>query len=217
MVESPGKVKVVFDSRRFMAIGPKKKITDNFRSYLGFLGRKQPSILLKSWKDVSANTKEMIWQAILEKFEIFLVDGDKEVEFSLIHVKLQEKFWRKWVNYVGRRWNVFKTNLTTTYIYGKKKKDEPPYVKEYEFLDKEMWEAFVALKARQVQSHNKCPQRCSRGGYEVLTQKIIDEKLKTRQQASDDPSDIIQPPSQPSRNETWKRARFKPSGDYINP
>ncbi|KAL3628515.1 hypothetical protein CASFOL_027561 [Castilleja foliolosa] len=35
----PGKVKIVFDSRRFMAIGPKKKITDNFRSYLGFLGR----------------------------------------------------------------------------------------------------------------------------------------------------------------------------------
>ncbi|KAL3635689.1 Proteasome subunit beta type-3 [Castilleja foliolosa] len=223
----PGKVKVVFDSLRFMAIGPKKKIADNFRSYMGFLGRKQPSILLKSWKDVSANTKEMIWQAILEKFEIFLVDGDKEVEFSLVDVKLQEKFRRKWVNYVGRRWNVFKTNLTTTYIYGKKK-DEPPYVKDYEFLDKATWEAFVAsrlseeekakrLKAQQLQSHNKCPQRCSRGGYEVLTQKIIDEKLKTRQQACDDPSDIIQPPSPPSRHETWKRARIKPSGDYINP
>ncbi|KAL3639231.1 Proteasome subunit beta type-3 [Castilleja foliolosa] len=225
----PGKVKIVFDSRRFMAIGPKKKITDNFRSYLGFLGRKQPSILLKSWKDVSANTKDMIWQAILEKFEIFMVDGDKdkEVEFSLLDVKLQEKFRKKWVNYVGRRWNVFKTNLTTNYIYGKKK-DEPPYLKEYEFLDKETWEAFVAsrlseeekakrLKAQQVQSHNKCPQRCSRGGYEVLTQKIIDEKLKARQQGSDDPSEIIQPPSPPSRHETWKRARIKPSGDYINP
>ncbi|KAL3621820.1 Proteasome subunit beta type-3 [Castilleja foliolosa] len=109
-----------------------------------------------------------------------------------------------------------------------KKKDEPPYVKEYEFLDTETWEAFVAsrlsqeekakrLKAQQVQSHNKCPQRCSRGVYEVLTQKIIDEKLKTRQQASDDPSDIIQPTSPPSRHETWKRARIKPSGDYINP
>ncbi|KAL3628017.1 Proteasome subunit beta type-3 [Castilleja foliolosa] len=222
----PGKVKILFDSRRFMAVGPKKTITDNFRSYLGFLGRKQPSILMKSWEDVSANTKEMIWQAILEKFDIFLVDGEKEVEFSSIDVKLQEKFRRKWVNYVRRRWNVFKTNLTSTYIYGKKK-DQPPYVKDYEFLDKETWEAFVAsrlseeekakrLKAQQVQSHNKCPQRCSRGGYEVLKQKIIDEKLKARQQASDDPSKIIQPPSPPSRHETWKRARIKPSGDFIN-
>ncbi|KAL3641703.1 hypothetical protein CASFOL_012518 [Castilleja foliolosa] len=73
------------------------------------------------------------------------------------------------------------------------------------------------LKAQQIQSHNKCPQRCSRGGYEVLTQKIIDEKLKARKAASDDPSEIIQPPSPPSRHEAWKRARIKPSGEYINP
>ncbi|KAL3646973.1 hypothetical protein CASFOL_009145 [Castilleja foliolosa] len=150
-----------------------------------------------------------------EKFEIFLVDCDKETKFSLVEVKMQEKFRRKWVNYVGRRWTVFKTNLKTTYIYGKKK-TEPPYVKEYEFLDKETWEAFVAsrltqeekakrLKAQEVQSNNKCPQRCSRGGYEVLTQKIMDEKLKARQLASDDPSEIVQPPSPPSHHETWKR------------
>ncbi|KAL3638082.1 Proteasome subunit beta type-3 [Castilleja foliolosa] len=222
----PGKVKIVFDSRRFMAIGPQKKITDNFKSYLGFLGRKQPSILIKSWKLVSANTKELIWQAILEKFEIYFVDGDKEVELSLVDVKLQDKFRKKWINYVGRRWNVFKTNLTTTFIYGDKK-DEPPYLKVYEFLDKETWEAFVALrlseeektkrlKAQETQSHNKCPQRCSRGGYEVLTQKIIDEKYKARQVASDDPSEIIPPPSPPSRHETWKRARLKPTGEFVN-
>ncbi|KAL3619152.1 Proteasome subunit beta type-3 [Castilleja foliolosa] len=222
----PGKVKIQFDSRRFMAVGPKKKIIDNFRSYLGFLGRKQPSILINSWKCVSANTKELIWQAIFEKFEIFFVDAEKEVEFSLVDVKLQNKFRRKWVNYVGRRWTVFKTNLTTTYIYGKKKSD-PPYVKEYEFLDKETWDAFVALrltpeekakrlKAQEIQSNNKCPQRCSRGGYEVLTQKMIDEKYKARKEASEDPSEIIQPPSPPSRHEAWKRARIKPSGEYIN-
>ncbi|KAL3651959.1 Proteasome subunit beta type-3 [Castilleja foliolosa] len=222
----PGKVKILFDSQRLMAIGPKKKIADSFRSYLGFLGRKQPSILLKSWKSVSANTKELIWQAILEKFEIFLVDDNKEIELSLVDVKLQKRFKRKWVNYVGRRWAVFKTNLTTNFIYGKKK-DEPPYVKEYEFLDKETWDAFVALrlseeekakrlKAQEIQSQNKCPQRCSRGGYEVLTQKMIDEKIKARQNDSADPSAIIEPPSPPSRHETWKRARIKPSGEYIN-
>ncbi|KAL3652129.1 Proteasome subunit beta type-3 [Castilleja foliolosa] len=222
----PGKVKILFDSQRLMAIGPRKKISDSFRSYLGFLGRKQPSILIKKWKSVSANTKELIWQAILEKFEIFLVDGNNEVELSLADVKLQARFKRKWVSYVGRRWAVFKTNLTTKYIYGDKK-DETPYAKEYEFLDKETWDAFVAhrlseeekakrAKAQELQSQNKCPQRCSRGGYEVLTQKMIDEKYKARHQASDDPSAIIEPPSPPSRHETWKRARVKPSGEYIN-
>ncbi|KAL3643225.1 hypothetical protein CASFOL_014040 [Castilleja foliolosa] len=57
-------------------------------------------------------------------------------------------FRRKWINYVGRLWAVFKTNLTTTFIYVKKK-DEPPYVKDYEFLDKETWEAFVAARLSQ--------------------------------------------------------------------
>ncbi|KAL3646709.1 Proteasome subunit beta type-3 [Castilleja foliolosa] len=180
----PGKVKIVFDTRRLMAVGPQKKIIDNFKSYLGFLGRKQPSILIKSWKLVSANTKELIWQAIMEKFEIFLLDGDKEVEFSLVDVKLRDKFKRKWINYVGRRWAVFKTNLTTTFIYGDKK-DEPPYVKEYEFLNKETWEAFVVLR---------------------LSEEEKSKRLK-----------IIPPPSPPSRHETWKRARLKPSGEFINP
>ncbi|KAL3628096.1 Proteasome subunit beta type-3 [Castilleja foliolosa] len=178
----PGKVKILFDSRRLMAIGPRKKITDSFRSYLGFLGRKQPSILIKNWKSVSANTKELIWQAILEKFEIFVVDGNNEVEFSLVDVKLQARFKKKWVSYVGRRWG----------------------------------EKVKRLKAQEIQSQNKCPQRCSRGGYEVLTQKMMDEKCKARQQASDDPSVIIEPPSPPSPHETWKRARVKPSGEYIN-
>ncbi|KAL3638053.1 Proteasome subunit beta type-3 [Castilleja foliolosa] len=143
----PGKVKILFDSRRLMAVGPKKKISDNFRSYMGFLGRKQPSILYKNWKNVPANTKELIWQAILEKFEIFFAKR---------------------------------------------------------------------LRAQKIQSHNTCPQRTSRGGYEVLTQKIIDEKLKARKEAADDPSQIIPPPSPPSRHETWKRARITKSGDYIN-
>ncbi|KAL3622862.1 hypothetical protein CASFOL_033277, partial [Castilleja foliolosa] len=164
---------------------------------------------------------------IVEKFEIFVLDGQKEVEFSLVDEKLQVKLRRKLVNYVGRRWTVFETNLTTTYIYGKKK-GEPPYVKDYEFLDKETWEAFVALrlseeekgkrlKAQEIQSHNKCPHRCSRGGYELLTQKIMDEKFMARKAASDDPSEIIQPPSPPSRHEAWKRAHINPSGQYINP
>ncbi|KAL3652209.1 hypothetical protein CASFOL_001890 [Castilleja foliolosa] len=39
---------------------------------------------------------------LMEKFEIFFVDGEKEVEYSQDEVKLQEKFKQKWVNYVGR-------------------------------------------------------------------------------------------------------------------
>ncbi|KAL3644138.1 Proteasome subunit beta type-3 [Castilleja foliolosa] len=139
------------------------------------------------------------YPAILEKFEIFFVDGEKEVEYSQAEVKLQEKFKQKWVNYVGRRWAAFKTNLTTTFIYGKKK-DEPPYVKEYEFLDKETWEASVASRLTQ----------------EEKAKRLRAQKIQGEKRSADDPSQIIQLPSPPSRHKTWKRARITKSGDYIN-
>ncbi|KAL3652467.1 hypothetical protein CASFOL_002148 [Castilleja foliolosa] len=220
------KVKVLFDSRRCMPIGPNKAITDNWSSYLGFLGRKEPNILICSWKKVPATTKELIWQGILEQFTVFLCEGDKEVELSENDVKLQSRFKKKWMAYVGSRWTVFKTNLTTDYIYGPKK--DPPYVSDYKFLDKVTWDAFVALrltpeekakrkKAQEVQSHNKCPQRTSRGVYELLEKKMMEEKIKERQEASQDPSELIPPPSPPTRHERWKRARISSSGQYITP
>ncbi|KAL3613534.1 hypothetical protein CASFOL_042568 [Castilleja foliolosa] len=162
----------------------------------------------------------------IEKFNIYLSDGQKEVELSEHDGKLQSRFKRKWITYVGSRWSVFKTNLTSDYIYGQKQ--EAPYLKDYKFLDKVTWDAFVALKltpeekakrkrGQEVQSHNKCPQRTSRGGYELLAQKIMDEKMKARQEASEDPSEIIPPPSPPTRHEKWKRARLNKAGEYINP
>ncbi|KAL3622912.1 hypothetical protein CASFOL_033212 [Castilleja foliolosa] len=128
----------------------------------------------------------------------------------------------KWMSYVGGRWAVFKTNLTTDYIYGDK--EEPPYLNDYKFLDKVTWDAFVALRltpeekreeeeGQEVQSHNNCPQRTSRGGYELLSRKTIEEKIKERQASSD----VIPPPSPPTRHEQWKRARIKKSGEYITP
>ncbi|KAL3627169.1 hypothetical protein CASFOL_028532 [Castilleja foliolosa] len=72
-------------------------------------------------------------------------------------------------------------------------------------------------KAQEVQSHNKCPQRSSRGGYELLEKKMMEEKIKERQEASQDPSELIPPPSPPTRHERWKRARINTSGQYITP
>jgi hypothetical protein len=71
------------------------------------------------------------------------------------------------------------------------------------------------VKAQVVQSHNKCPQMTSRGGYEGLSEKMMDEKLKARQLKN--PSEIIPPPSPPPRHEQWKRARLKKSNEYITP
>ncbi|KAL3614460.1 hypothetical protein CASFOL_041546 [Castilleja foliolosa] len=161
-----------------------------------------------------------------EKFNIYISDGQNETELSENDKKVQSKFKKKWIAYVGGRWSAFKTNLTSDYIYGDKQ--EAPYLNDYKFLDKVTWDAFVALRlspeekakrqrGKEVQSHNKCPQRTSRGGYEVLSKKIMDEKMKERQAASQDPSEIIPPPSPPTRHEKWKRARLNKAGEYINP
>lgn len=41
----------------------------------------------------------------------------------------------------GKRWRAFKTQLTTRYIFGKKKNESPVGV--YEYLDEETWQKFV--------------------------------------------------------------------------
>ncbi|KAL3646982.1 hypothetical protein CASFOL_009154 [Castilleja foliolosa] len=227
IMRNPQKMKIIFDNRRLMPCGPEKTNIDNWSSYLSFLGRKEPSILICSWKKVPEPTKELIWQGILEKFNIFIFDGANEVEFSQNDLKLQSRFKRKWLTYIGRRWAVFKTNLTTDYIYGQKK--DPPYVSDYKYLDKVTWDAFVALKLtpeeklKRGRRLKKCSLAISvHNGHlvEVMTcwkKKMMDEKIKTRQAASQDSSEIIPPPSPPTRHEKWKRARLNTSGQYINP
>ncbi|KAL3654931.1 Proteasome subunit beta type-3 [Castilleja foliolosa] len=66
---NPNKVRLLFDNRLLMPIGPSKMNMDNWSSYLGFLGRKEPSILICSWKKVPEATKELVWQGILESLE----------------------------------------------------------------------------------------------------------------------------------------------------
>ena len=57
----------------------------------------------------------------------------------------------------------------------------------------------------------------SRGGYELLEERIMEQKLKEHQEASQaNPSRAIPPPSPPTRHEKWKRARQKTSGEYTS-
>ncbi|KAL3639569.1 hypothetical protein CASFOL_017476 [Castilleja foliolosa] len=52
---------------------------------------------------------------------------------------------------------------------------------------------------------------------DLLERKMMDEKIKTRREASQDPLEIIPLPSPPTRHEKWKRARMNTSGKYITP
>jgi len=55
------------------------------------------------------------------------------------------------------------------------------------------------------------PTGCLGGGYDLLENKITDEKLQRLREASGS-DEVISPPSPPSRHEKWKLARTKPRG-----
>jgi hypothetical protein len=59
---------------------------------------------------------------------------------------------------------------------------------------------------------NLYPHTLSRGGYDLLDQKMIDEKRKELEASGE--SDCI--PSPPSRHDKWKRARQKRGGEYTS-
>lgn len=68
-----------------------------------------------------------------------------------------------------------------------------------------------------VQAKNLHPHRLSRGGYELLEERIMQDKLKKAREASQsDPALIVDPPSPLTRHEKWKRARQKKSGEYTS-
>jgi len=70
------------------------------------------------------------------------------------------------------------------------------------------------MNGQKVQANNKYPHRLSQGGYPLLEKKIMQEKLKERQEAAGDLD--VPPPSPPQRHEKWKKARQKPSGEYTS-
>ena len=45
---------------------------DKFISYVGFLGRSKVSILIPTWREVSKDTKAMIWEQLLVCKVVFL-------------------------------------------------------------------------------------------------------------------------------------------------
>ncbi|XP_040861431.1 uncharacterized protein [Glycine max] len=98
-------------------------------------------------------------------------------------------------------------------------------------MDKQTWDEFVASrktpdwqeirkKAKESQKYNDCPHVLSRGGYDLLEKKMLDEKTKQRQQQAlltENPlSDLEEPPSPIKRHVKWKMARTKRYGQMTS-
>ena len=87
---------------------------------------------------------------------------------------------------------------------------------KYPYIDKKIWEDFVKFritpyflaksqKGKENRAKNIYPYRLSRGGYDKLEEKMINEKRKQRELELGDPSrSLDHNSSPPSRHKKWK-------------
>ncbi|GFP86714.1 kat8 regulatory nsl complex subunit 3 [Phtheirospermum japonicum] len=177
-------------------------------SYLGKLARGNVSILYSKWSDVPDDDKEMIWQEVLAVFEI----------------SNAEQMKKKILQSVGIKWSHFKTQLTTFWIYGEYKHLSP--CEQYNIPQNE-WDEFKKIrldpawqetrkKAQETQKKNTTPHTLSRGGYDLLDERIMADKLKKRLEEAAESDTDVEPPSPPKRHEKFKLARIRKSGEMTD-
>ncbi|KAL5142700.1 hypothetical protein HKD37_09G025831 [Glycine soja] len=77
----------------------------------------------------------------------------------------------------------------------------------------------IQKKAQEIHKYNDCPHVLSRGGYELLDKKLMDEKRKRRDhlaEFTENPSLSLDPPSPVSRQLKWKMARTNRYGQMTS-
>ncbi|XP_045818718.1 uncharacterized protein LOC123911353 [Trifolium pratense] len=196
-----------FDQKTKLPLGANRK---KFKSHVGSVARKTVSILVDEWEHVDENVKKQIWDDIMLTWDI------RDTDIG----KLKDK----WISYAGERWRAFKTSLTTRYLNDGVMSDKSP-LETYSFLDEETWQEFIKTRedrsflekrkrGQMVQACNKYPHIMSRGGYELIEEKMMQEKIKQRQESAGE--SLPTPPSPPKRHEKWIVGRTKPSGEYTS-
>ncbi|KAH1210058.1 hypothetical protein GmHk_15G044433 [Glycine max] len=132
---------------------------------------------------------------------------------------------------VATRWRQFKSTLTSKFVFAKTEGQQTQDVVTKYGLDPEAWKQFeetrltpnwegIRKRAQSIQKHNDCPHVLSRGGYDLLEKKLLDQKRKRIQEEallSENPASVDEPPSPIKRHVKWKGS-FVPHGrqDILN-
>ncbi|XP_057452627.1 uncharacterized protein LOC130744462 [Lotus japonicus] len=202
------KLKIEFDPQTGDCIGEN---SNEFRSYAAYLARSTCSILIDEWRLVDVDSKNSIWDDLKLHFDIIESDDSNKCDLK-----------KKWLKYLGDRWRAFKTQLTSDYITNPNPNRLPPY-EVYPYIKEDVWEKFLehrntpafkekSKKGKDNVAKNLYPHTLSRGGYELLEKKMINEK----RQELDASIELDRIPSPPSRHDKWKRARQRRRGEYTS-
>ncbi|KAL5154051.1 hypothetical protein HKD37_19G053492 [Glycine soja] len=192
------------------ADGPHRK---KLRTYFGIVARDKVDITYENWKEVPTAQKDLIWEDIQAEFDI--------PEASDSRTK------RKLLQTVGERWRQFKSDLTRKWALAADQDGVEDTVCDKYSISKEKWAQFcqtrrdpswedVRIKAQAIQKQNTAPHVLSRGGYDYLEQKLLDEKTKKKLQEAAQSGSVdgaINPPSPVRRHVKWKMTRTKKTGE----
>ncbi|KAH1266293.1 hypothetical protein GmHk_01G001816 [Glycine max] len=139
---------------------------------------------------------------------------------------------KKILHTVREGWRQFKFDLTSKWTLAVEKDSVNDTVRKMYGISKEKWAQFcqsrrdpifinvaflqgVRKKAQIFQKPDTAPRMMSRGGYEYLEKKLIDEKRKKKLEEAAQSRSIdtaIDPPSSIKQHVKWKLARTKKTG-----
>ncbi|KAL5180435.1 hypothetical protein HKD37_01G001575 [Glycine soja] len=150
--------------------------------------------------------------------------------FAKFDIAEATKVKTKVMSTVATRWRQFKSTLTSKFVFAKTEGQQTQDVVTKYGLDPEAWKQFeetrltpnwegIRKRAQSIQKHNDCPHVLSRGGYDLLEKKLLDQKRKRIQEEallSENPASVDEPPSPIKRHVKWKVARTRAVGNMTS-
>ncbi|KAH1212859.1 hypothetical protein GmHk_14G040943 [Glycine max] len=219
---------VYVDTATGRASGPMR---EKFHSYLGVVAREKVPIIHNNWKGVPETLKEIVWNDILDALRVYSDLGFSRNLMDFMVTTKEPEFLRDVDGTEHSSNSAEQVSGSSNRSYeGEDEGQQTQDVVTKYGLDPEAWKQFeetrltpnwegIRKRAQSIQKHNDCPHVLSRGGYDLLEKKLLDQKRKRIQEEallSENPASVDEPPSPIKRHVKWKVARTRAVGNMTS-